>query len=92
MAQTAQQIASGAREMARRMFGTATATINHDDLTAAVAALDAAMDALPPSLNQAKTVKQNLVAALPTAFAANSTTQQKALALMVWAMAETGMI
>ena len=92
MAQTAQQKADVARELARRLYATATANLNHDNLVAAVSAIDNAMDALPPALGQSLTVKQNLIAARPEPFKSNSTAQQKALVLMLWVMKETGII
>lgn len=92
MAQTAQQKADVARELARRLYQSATANLNHDDLVAAVSAIDAAMDVLPPALGQALTVKQNLIASLPEPFKSGSTAQQKALVLMLWVMKETGLL
>ena len=92
MAQTTQQRTDAARELALRFYATATANLNHDDLVAAVVAIDNAMDSLPPVLGQTLTIKQNLAAALPEPFNSNSTAQQKALVLVVWSMKETGVI
>jgi len=74
------------------MYSLAIADLNHDDLVAAVAAIDDAMDLLPAALDPVKTVKQNLIAAIPQPFKGASTAQQKATVLMLWAMKETGII
>jgi hypothetical protein len=84
-----------ARELGLKMFppgGGITATLNLDDLVAAVGAIDDEMDKLPATLNAGLTVKQNLVGALPEPFESESTAVQKALALGLWAMKEAGQI
>jgi len=85
---------TAARELARQMFHAVnkTANLDLDDLVAAVGAIDDEMDALASTLTQATTVKANLIQTLPEPFASNSNAQEKALALMVWAMKETGII
>lgn len=81
-----------AADLAKRMFSGTTANLNVDDLKAAVASIDDTMDALPGTLNGAQSVKTNFVQGLPEPFLSNSTNQQKAMALMVWAMKEVGLI
>lgn len=94
MAQTTGQRRDAARELATRIYVSAgkTAALNLDDLLAAVGSIDNAMDALPSTLNPARTVKQNFLDNLPEPFKSISTTQEKALALMVWALKEVGII
>lgn len=82
-----------AKELASRIFGvTVVAGMNWDDLTAAIGSIDDTMDALPATLNAVQTVKVNFIQRLPEPFKSASTSQQKAIALMVWAMKETGLI
>ena len=94
MAQTTEQRRQAARHVAFKMFVEAgrTANLNLEDLRLAVGAIDDFMDSLPPTLNQVQTIKQNAIAALPEPFKSNSTAQQKAVALMAWAMKEAGII
>lgn len=93
MTQTTAQRREAAIELAKRMFSPSIlATLNWNDLSAAIGAIDDTMDKLPALLNSTLTVKQNLVAALPEPFKSTSTATQKAIALMVWAMKETGII
>lgn len=82
-----------ARRLALEMFGTSTADVNVDDLAAAIGAIDDAMDAQASEIDpQTLTVKQFLVLSLPEPFKSSSTANEKAIALMVWAMKEVGMI
>lgn len=83
-----------ARDLAHRMFQTVnkTADLNLDDLTAAVGSIDDTMDALPGTMNGTQSIKTNFVQNLPQPFKSNSTAQEKSLALMAWAMKETGVI
>lgn len=83
-----------AREIARRIFQepNATAIMSLEHLRAAVGTIDAVMDALPATLNQTQSIKVNIALALPEPFKSIATTQQKAVALMAWAMKETGII
>lgn len=94
MALTASQRRKAAVEFARRAFRVVnkTATLNLSDLEAAVDAIDATMNLTPPNLTANQTIKANLANALPEPFASESTAQEKALALCVWAMAETGLL
>ena len=92
MAQTEAQKIAAARELARRLYTIATAVTNHDDLKAAIDSIDATMDALPGALNAAQTVKTNFIQRLPANFKNSSTQQEKAIALMVWAMQEVGLL
>lgn len=95
---TAAQKTAAAREIARRMFDggkTATATLNLDDLSAAVESLDAAMATVissVPGAWQAKTIKAALVDNLPEPFQSTATPSQKALALALWAFAEADVL
>ena len=94
MALTDTQKNQAARNLAKKLFGGGeTANLNLDDLRAAVASLDTAMDttiSAIPGAWQNKTIKQALVDNLPEPFQSNSTAHQKALALMIWALAEVG--
>jgi len=94
MAQTDQQRTEAARELVKKMFleTNATATLNLDDVKAAIVFLDNAMDALPSAFNQTKTIKQNLALGLPEPFKSIATTEQKGLAMAIWAMKEVGLI
>ncbi len=92
MALTAQQRREAARDLAKKVFANKTANLNLDDLTAAVGSIDDTMDLLPGALNAVRTVKRNFVDNLPEPFQSNSTAQEKALALTVWALKETGLI
>lgn len=92
MPQTPQQKADVARELARRLYANATANLSHDDLVAAISAIDSVMDGPPPTPGQVPTVRQHLLASLPEPFKTRSTPQHKALALALWAMKETGII
>ena len=82
------------QELGRQVFVIVNklASMNWDDLTAAVGTIDDTMDALPGVLNGAQTVKQNFIARLPEPFKSTSTQVEKAQALMVWAMKEVGLI
>lgn len=93
MAQTAQQRREAARELAAKIFPpTVTATLNLDDLTAAVGSIDDTMDALPGALTGGQTIKQNFLSRLPEPFKSTATAQQKAVALVAWALKESGLI
>lgn len=93
MALSAAERRLAARELAGRFYsGGTTANMNWDDFTAAIGAIDDTMDKLPANLTAGQTVKVNLVNSLPEPFKSNSTTAQKAMALMVWAMKESGII
>jgi len=94
MAQTDQQRTDAARELVKKMFleTNATATLNFDDIKAAIVFTDITMNALPGVLDQAKTIKQNLEARLPEPFFSSATTEQKGIAMAIWAMKEVGLI
>lgn len=94
MSQTATERRIAARELATRMFANvgAVANMNLDDLAAAIGSIDDTMDALPGALNGAQTIKVNFVQRLPEPFKSTSTAQQKSIALMIWALKETGII
>ena len=68
------------------------ADINLDDLLAAVGSIDDMMDALPATLTPAQSIKVNFVQNLPEPFKSTTTADEKALALVVWALKETGLI
>lgn len=92
MAQTPVQIRAAAVELGRRLFANKTADLNLDDLMAAVQSIDTLMDAGRNALPVAGTIKQGFVANLPEPFQSNSTAQEKALALVVWTLAEVGIL
>jgi len=94
MSQTAGERANAARELARRLYTSAniTATMTVADFTAAIGSIDDTMDALPAALTAGSTIKQNFLARLPEPFKSTATTQQKAIALMIWAFQETGLL
>ena len=52
------------------------------------------MDLLPTdvSLDTAKTLKQNFVSLLPEPYKSKSNAAEKALALVVWALEEVGLV
>ena len=79
-----------AEELFRKVGGTATMSLN--DLKAAVGSIDDTMDALPAALTAGQTIKTNFIQRLPEPFKSASNAQQKAVALMAWAMKETGLI
>jgi hypothetical protein len=86
---------TAARELARRIFPSdVTANLNLDDLKAAIGGIDDVFDMQPndPALSNSLTLKQNFLALLPEPFKSTATSQQKAFALMVWAMKEVGVI
>lgn len=96
MAQTDAQHLAAARRIATEMFNggvKATANLNLDDLKAAIASIDTAMNTVISTIPagwQAKSIKQALIDNLPEPFQTNSTAAQKALALQIWAEAEVG--
>jgi len=94
MAQTTPQRRDAARELAKRLWveTNATATMNLDDLLAAIGSIDDTMDLLPANLTALQTVKQNFLSRLPEPFKSTATTQQKALALVCWTLKEAGLI
>lgn len=95
MALTEPQQRDAAREWVRRAFleANATATLNLDDIKAAVASIDETMDSLPAALTPPTlTIKQHFARRLPEPFKSGSTVQQKALALVAWALKEAGLI
>lgn len=97
MSLTTEQRREAGRELAKELFQKtgATATLNLDDILAAIGSLDDAMDTIIstiPGAWQSKTIKQALIDNLPEPFQSASTSQQKALALSLWAMKESGLI
>lgn len=93
MALTTTQRREAAREWVRRIFtADVMATLNLDDLVAAIGSIDDTMDALPATLNPLTSVKTNFLANLPQPFKGTATPQQKAIALTCWAMKEAGLI
>lgn len=93
MSLNASERKAAARNLALDIFGPEiTANVHWDDLTAAIAAIDDSMDALPAALNSGLTVKQNLIDRLPEPFKSTSTVDQKAAALTIWAMKTAGVI
>lgn len=90
MTQDAATRAAGARSLADTIFEETDATghSNHDDLVAAIGALDDRMDAVLSTLTQTRTVKQTLLDALPEPFKSNSTALEKAHALISWSLNE----
>lgn len=94
MSLTQQQRTEAARELAKKLFQevSKTANLNLDDLAAAVGSIDDTMDALPAALTAGQTIKTNFVQRLPEPFKSNSTANEKAIALMIWAMKEVGII
>lgn len=95
MAQSAAQKRAAAVRLAKELFDGGykkPANLNLADLIAAVGAIDAKMDALPATLNVAQSVKINLVQSLPEPFKSGTNAQEKALALVCWALAEAGLV
>lgn len=93
MAQTDNQLRNAGAKLAEKMFSREViANMNLADIKAAVASIDATMDALPGTLTANRTIKQNFVDQLPEPFKSTSTAQQKALALWAWAAQEVGLI
>lgn len=94
MALTDPQLMAGARELSRLMYVQAeqVASMTLDDLKAALASIDTSMDLVASGMNQAQTIKQNLVSRLPQPFRTASTQAEKSLALYVWSMVEVGVI
>ena len=95
MAMDTTQRRDAGRELGRKMklgINGRIADIDLDDLLAAVGSIDDMMDALPATLNGAQSIKVNFVQNIPEPFKSTTTSQEKALALVVWAMKETGLI
>lgn len=94
MTQDSNQRKIAARELANHMWVNSggTAIMNLDDLSSAIGSIDDTMDILPSGLNQVQTIKTNFVQRLPEPFKSQSNANQKAIALMVWAMKEVGII
>lgn len=96
MALTEQQKHDAARDLGNRIF-VAPNKPSHsgtDDLMAAVASIDAAMDTVINTIPAAwgtKTIKQALIDNLPEPFKSASTAEEKALVLALWAKAEVGL-
>lgn len=87
--------AKAARWLGNKLYveGGATANLHHDDLVAAIDAIDGAMDGLPPALpNQAQSITLNLNTALPEPFKGTATTPQKSWAVIAWAGVKYGSI
>jgi hypothetical protein len=83
------------REIGVRMFHSATANLNLDDMQAAVTSIDTAMETVIntiPAGWQAKTIKQALIDNLPEPFRSRSTAKQKAEAMEIWAKKEAGVL
>jgi hypothetical protein len=95
MSLTETQAREAARNLGKKMFANATATLDLDDLTAAVASIDTAMETVISSIPgawSAKTIKQALLDNLPEPFQTTSTGPQKAFVLWIWAAKEAGVI
>ena len=96
MAFTDDQARKVAREVAARIYTQSiTATMNLDDLKAAINAIDTVMDTVIntiPGPAQTNTIKQGLLSQLPEPFKSETTTAQKALALSLWAFEEAGVL
>lgn len=84
-----------ARVLANRIFveAVATATLTHDDLVAAVGAVDAMMEGLPTALgNQSQSIALNINAGLPDPFKSTATVSQKSALVAVWAGVKYGLL
>ncbi len=96
MALTSTEIREAARNLTKRLFTPdITANLDLDDLDAAVASIDASMETVIntiPAGMATKTVKRAIIDALPEPFQSTSTADQKAVALVVWALKEAGLI
>jgi len=96
MSLTSAQKTEAARRLALQIFPhDVTATVNLNDLIAAIGSIDSAMDTVLGSVPAPwllKTVKQALIDNLPEPFKSNSTAAQKAAALSLWSMKEAGIV
>lgn len=97
MAMSAANKKVAARQLAREIFQKLdiTAHSNLDDLIAAVDSIDVAMDIVinaVPGAWETKTFKQAMIDNLPEPFKTNSTAQEKAAVLALWAMKESDVI
>ncbi len=94
MTQTKDQRREAGRELARGIFHKTnkSADQNLDDLLEAIGAIDDMMDALPATLNQTKTVRQNFFEVLPQPFKGNTNAKEKTMAIGAWAQRETGLV
>lgn len=91
-AMSAADIAKAARIYARQVNGIAI-SVNHDDIVAAVTALDNAFEGLPTALpNQAQSVALNMNAVLPDPYKSAASTPQKSALLAIWAGVKYGWI
>ena len=84
-----------ARLLAKTIYVDAltTASLNHSDILAAIAATDDAMEGLPPALpNQAQSVALNLNTSLSEPFKSTATVSQKSLLLGIWAGVKYGVL
>lgn len=96
MAMTDSEMREVARELARKLFQdtSATATLNLDDLKAAVAAIGQVMEATGTQVNSqypGATIEQAINQHFPAPFGA-ATLSQKAIAVALWAMKRGGII
>lgn len=97
MALTQVQIETALRRYVKDNYSdrTKTATLNTDDIKAAIESIDLGMDTIIntiPVLWGVKSIKVALIDNLPEPFKSNSTAQEKALVFSAWAMKEAGVI
>lgn len=88
MALTEPQRTDAMRQLVKKMFVDLgdTATLNTDEVKAAIDSIDDFFAALGSTLTGGITVEQNLLNALPEPFVSVATNAQKSLALAYWAM------